>query len=152
MNCARGKEGHRLEIRAENGSSQIAAGYFCIIKTGKLPYNMPNLEGELGVPMTAAATSRSRATKQAPARLEARISNELHTTVKRAAKIQGRTMTDFVIMALQEAARQAIEQSELMRLSAADQQAFASALIDPPKPNAALKRAFVKGRKLLVAP
>ena len=102
--------------------------------------------------MTASATSRARATKQAPARLEARISNDLHAIVKRAAKIQGRTMTDFVIMALQEAARQAIEQSELMRLSVADQQAFASALIDPPKPNAALKRAFAKGRKLLVAP
>ena len=52
--------------------------------------------------MTATATSRTRATKQAPARLEARISNDLHTTVKRAAKMQGRTMTDFVIMALQE--------------------------------------------------
>ena len=101
--------------------------------------------------MSATATTRSRATKQAPARLEARISNDLHTTVKRAARIQGRTMTDFVIMAVQEAARQAIEQSELMRLSVADQQAFASALIDPPKPNAALKRAFAKGRKLLVS-
>jgi len=31
------------------------------------------------------------------ARLEARISTELHAMLKRAAEIQGRTMTDFII-------------------------------------------------------
>lgn len=42
------------------------------------------------------------------ARLEARISFELHATLKRAAELQGRTMTDFVIAAIQEAAQKAI--------------------------------------------
>lgn len=42
------------------------------------------------------------------ARLEARISFELHATLKRTAELQGRTMTDFVIAAVQEAAQKAI--------------------------------------------
>jgi uncharacterized protein (DUF1778 family) len=86
-----------------------------------------------------------------PARLEARISVDLHATLKRAAELQGRTMSDFVIAAVQEAARLAIEQAEVLRLSVADQQAFAQALIAPAKPNAALKRAFARSRKLLAA-
>jgi uncharacterized protein (DUF1778 family) len=36
-------------------------------------------------------------------------------------------------------------------MSIADQKAFANALIAPAKPNAALKRAFTKANKLLVA-
>ncbi|HHT8781652.1 TPA: YlcI/YnfO family protein, partial [Escherichia coli] len=39
------------------------------------------------------------------ARLEARISTELHAMLKRAAEIQGRTMTDFIISAVQDAAQ-----------------------------------------------
>ena len=85
------------------------------------------------------------------ARLEARISHDLHTMLKRAAEIQGRTMTDFVVAAVQDAAQRAIEQAELMRLSLADQECFAQALLSPPPPSPALKRAFVRRRKLLRA-
>ncbi|MFZ9406824.1 MAG: DUF1778 domain-containing protein [Burkholderiaceae bacterium] len=95
------------------------------------------------------APARSRASKPQPARLEARISQELHLIVKRAAELQGRTMTDFVVHALEVAASKAIDQTSRVRLSLADQQAFADALITPPKPNAALKRAFAKADKLL---
>jgi len=85
------------------------------------------------------------------ARLEARISTELHATLKRAAEIQGRTMTDFVVSAVQDAAQRAIEQSGVIRLSLADQECFASVMLSPPKPTAALKRAFARRNKLLVA-
>lgn len=85
------------------------------------------------------------------ARLEARISTELHATLKRAAEIQGRTMTDFVVSAVQDAAQRAIEQSGVVRLSLADQECFAAAMLSPPKPTAALKRAFARRKKLLVA-
>ena len=83
------------------------------------------------------------------ARLEARISADLHAMLKRAAGMQGRTITDFVVSAVQQAAQDAIEQAEVIRLSLADQTAFANALIKPPKPNAALKRAFASHRKLI---
>jgi len=85
------------------------------------------------------------------ARLEARISTDLHSMLKRAAEIQGRTMTDFVVSAVQDAAQQAIAQSEVIRLSLADQECFAKALLSPPKPAPALKRAFARHRKLVGA-
>ena len=78
-------------------------------------------------------------------------SPDLHLIVKRAAEIQGLTMTDFVIHALQIAASQTIERADRVRLSVLDQEAFANALIAPAKPNAALKRAFAKANKLLTA-
>ena len=88
---------------------------------------------------TAAATSR----------LEARISTDLHSLLKRAAELQGRTMTDFVVSAVQDAAQRAIEQAEVIRLSLADQECFAQALLSPPAPAPALKRAFARRSKLL---
>jgi uncharacterized protein (DUF1778 family) len=85
------------------------------------------------------------------ARLEARISTNLHLMLKRAAELQGRTMTDFVVTAVQEAAQRAIEQADVMRLSLADQECFAQALQSPPNPSPALKRAIARRRKLLRA-
>lgn len=83
------------------------------------------------------------------ARLEARISKELHATLKRAAELQNRTMTDFIITAVQEAALHAIEQAEMIRLSLADQENFAQALMSPPKATEALERAFSRHSKLV---
>lgn len=85
------------------------------------------------------------------ARLEARISTDLHAMLKHAADIQGRTMTDFVVAAVQQAAKQAIEQAEVIRLTMADQENFVNALLAPPKPTPALKRAFARRRKLISA-
>lgn len=83
------------------------------------------------------------------ARLEARISADLHALLKRAAELQGRTMTDFVVAAVQDAAQRAIEQAGLVRLSLADQQSFAQALLSPPNPAPSLERAFTRRSKLL---
>lgn len=83
------------------------------------------------------------------ARLEARISTDLHALLKRAAELQGRTMTDFVVSAVQDAAQRAIEQSEVIKLSMADQECFAQALLSPPKPAPALERAYTRRSKLL---
>lgn len=80
--------------------------------------------------------------------IEARISTELHAMLKRAAELQGQTMADFVVTAIQEAAQRAIEQAEVVRLSLADQECLAQALLSPPKPTPALERAFARHRKL----
>lgn len=85
------------------------------------------------------------------ARLEARISIDLHSLLKRAAELQGCTMTDFVAAAVQDAAQRAIEQAEVIRLSLADQECFAQALLSPPQPSPALERAVSRRRKLLRA-
>jgi uncharacterized protein (DUF1778 family) len=83
------------------------------------------------------------------ARLEARISTDLHGLLKRAAELQNRTVTDFVVSAVQDAARRAVDQAEVIRLTLADQERFARALISPPKANAALKRALSRHRKFV---
>ena len=85
----------------------------------------------------------------ATARLEARISPELHSMLKRAAALQGRPLTDFVVSAVQDAAQRAIEQATVIRLSLADQECFAQALLSPPEPTPALKRAFARRSALL---
>ncbi|MHB1052782.1 MAG: type II toxin-antitoxin system TacA family antitoxin [Thiobacillus sp.] len=90
-------------------------------------------------------------TSNATARLEARISTDLHAMLKRASEIQGRTMTDFIVSAVRDAAQQAIEQTEVVRLSLADQECFAKALLSPPAPAPALERAFARRRKLVIA-
>jgi uncharacterized protein (DUF1778 family) len=74
-------------------------------------------------------------------RLEARLPAQVYATLKRAAQLKGRSLTDFVVGAAHDAAQRAIAEENLIRLSAEDQRRFAEALIDPPVPNAALKRA-----------
>jgi uncharacterized protein (DUF1778 family) len=82
------------------------------------------------------------------ARLEARLPNQVMARLKRAAEIQGRSLTDFVVSAADEAACRAIEQTEIIRLSIEDQRQIADAILNPPAPNKALKKAAKRYREL----
>ena len=75
------------------------------------------------------------------ARIEARIAPEELAVVKRAAEIQGRSVSDFVVAAAREAAQRTIEETHLIRLAVEDQERFAELLLEPPKPSPAMKRA-----------
>jgi uncharacterized protein (DUF1778 family) len=88
-------------------------------------------------------------TRQTTARLEARLPNDVHALLKRAAEIEGRTLTDFVVSAAREAACRTIEATEIIRLSVEDQRQIAEALLNPPEPTPALKQAFQRRRELL---
>jgi uncharacterized protein (DUF1778 family) len=83
------------------------------------------------------------------ARIEARISPEGLAVVKRAAELQGRSVSDFVVAAAQDAANRLIAEAQIIRLSVEDQAAFAAAIATPPAPNAALKRAAAAYRRLV---
>jgi uncharacterized protein (DUF1778 family) len=74
-------------------------------------------------------------------RLEARISSELKALLVRAASIQGRSLTDFVVASAAEAAFRIIREAELLELSERDQAAFADALLNPPAASPALMEA-----------
>lgn len=74
-------------------------------------------------------------------RIEARISPDALLVVKRAAELQGRSLSDFVVAAAQEAAQRTIEDATLIRLSVEDQTRFAELLLNPPEPSDTLKRA-----------
>jgi uncharacterized protein (DUF1778 family) len=75
------------------------------------------------------------------ARLEARIAPDALAVVRRAAELQGRSVSDFVVTAVQEAATRTIEETQIIRLSVEDQRMFAEALLNPPAPNDALRHA-----------
>ena len=83
------------------------------------------------------------------ARIEARIAPEALATVKRAAEIQGRSVSDFVVAAAQEAAQRTIEDAQIVRLSMADQERVADLLLGSSEPKAALRRAFEAHRELI---
>ena len=74
-------------------------------------------------------------------RIEARIAPDALLVVKRAAELQGRSVSDFVVAAAQEAAQRTIEEAHLIRLSVEDQARFADLLLSPPEPSDPLKRA-----------
>jgi uncharacterized protein (DUF1778 family) len=58
--------------------------------------------------------------------------------IERAAMLRGLTVTAYVTATMGEDARRTIEQTEIIRLSRADQIAFAEALANPPAPTAKL--------------
>ena len=75
------------------------------------------------------------------ARLEARVSQQQKQLFQRAATLAGRSLTDFVVSSLQEAALRTIQEHELIVLSRKDQETFVRALLSPPVPNRPLRQA-----------
>jgi uncharacterized protein (DUF1778 family) len=85
--------------------------------------------------------------KSRSARLEARISAEQKASLQQAASLQGRTLSEFIVVSAQEAAHRVIQEHAMVRLSRREQVAFVSALLDPPEPNARLRQAAAGYRK-----
>ena len=74
-------------------------------------------------------------------RLEARISRGQKMLFQRAAELQGRTMTEFIVSSLQDAAMRTIEDMQVIRLNAEDSRIFAEALLNPRAPRKGLRAA-----------
>jgi uncharacterized protein (DUF1778 family) len=74
-------------------------------------------------------------------RLEARIEARQKALFKRAADLQGQSLTDFVVTSAQEAAKKAIREHEIMELTSRDQKVLVEALLSPPEPSKKLKQA-----------
>jgi uncharacterized protein (DUF1778 family) len=83
------------------------------------------------------------------ARLEARIAPDALAVVQRAAELQGRSVSDFVVAAAQEAAYRAVEEAQIIRLSIEDQRAIAEAILNPPPLAPALTRAIARHSTLV---
>ena len=65
-------------------------------------------------------------------RLEARVTAAQKALIEHAAALQGRSVTDFVLAAVQDAAARAIEQHQRITLSINDGRSFVEALMAPP--------------------
>jgi uncharacterized protein (DUF1778 family) len=90
----------------------------------------------------------ARSAKMRDQRLEARISRDQKTLFQRAAELQGRTLTDFVIASAHDAAVRIVEDAQIIRLNASDSRAFAEALLKPREPDARLKAAAQRYLKI----
>ena len=77
--------------------------------------------------------------------------HDVHELLKRAAEMQGRTLTDFVVSAAREAAQRTIEETEIIRLSLEGQRQIAEAILNPPEPTPSLKKAAKRYRELFGA-
>ncbi len=85
-------------------------------------------------PAAKSASLRTRAE-----RLETRMTAEQKNLIERAASLQGRTVTDFVLTSVQDAARRAIEEHSQLTLSMRDSEAFVHALLNPEPVNDRLR-------------
>jgi uncharacterized protein (DUF1778 family) len=74
-------------------------------------------------------------------RLEARVSRATKALFEKAAEIQGRSLTDFVVSSAVEAATRTVQENEFMHLTQRDKVAFVEALLNAPIPNARLQKA-----------
>ena len=81
-------------------------------------------------------------------RLEARVSGEQKRLFQKAADLEGRTLTDFMIHAIQEAAHNTLRRHQVLRLSTRDQRTFVNALLKPPAPSRRLRAAAERYKKL----
>lgn len=83
------------------------------------------------------------------ARIEARIPIEIQQMIKQAANLEGRTLTDFMIKALSEAAKQTIEENQMVKLSMADQQRFVEIMRSSNQPTVAMQEAMKLHEKMV---
>lgn len=91
--------------------------------------------------MARSSSHRKAAPRARAERLEARVSPDQKELFQRAADLQGRTLTDFVISSAHEAAVRTIEEMQIVRLCAKDSRVFAEALLNPRAPNEKLRAA-----------
>jgi uncharacterized protein (DUF1778 family) len=80
------------------------------------------------------ARSRASETPARTERLEARVSREQKEFFQKAAELQGRTLTDFIVASVQQAAVRTIEEMATIRLGAEESRAFAEAILRPREP------------------
>jgi uncharacterized protein (DUF1778 family) len=81
-------------------------------------------------------------------RVEVRMTHAQKRDIERAAKLRGTSVTDFILNAVQPAAREAIEESEVLELRNEDRRVFVEALLHPPEPNEAIKAAVVRHKQM----
>lgn len=74
-------------------------------------------------------------------RLDARLTREEKELVETAATLRGTSSSDFVRMAIKEAALNTIRDYELLTLAEHSRKVFVEALLNPPKPNAKARAA-----------
>src|ERR1700739_2306558 len=85
--------------------------------------------------------SKRKVARSKAYRFDARLSEEQKLLIQRAADLEGRTMTDFVLHSAETAAERTIEQRAILILTARETEVFVKAILSPPEPGRVLRRA-----------
>lgn len=107
----------------------------------------------LGMETPPVPQTVSRARKRQPPpktyRFDARLNEQQKYLIQRAADLEGRTMTDFVLQSAEAAAEKTIEKRTMIMLSARDSELFVDAILNPKGPGPVMRKAFREYRKIM---
>jgi len=82
-------------------------------------------------------------------RFDARLNEDQKVLIQRAADIEGRTMTDFVLHSAETAAEKTIQERAIIILTARETEMFVDSILNPPEPGAVLRDAARQYKKRL---
>jgi uncharacterized protein (DUF1778 family) len=86
-------------------------------------------------------SARKTAGQEKAWRFDARLNEEQKTLIQRAADLEGRTMTDFVLHSAEAAAERTIQERAMLVLTARETETFVAAILNPAAPGPVLRRA-----------
>ena len=91
--------------------------------------------------------SSVRAPRARGYRFDARLNEEQKLLIQRAADLEGRTMTDFVLHSAEAAAQRTLQERAMLVLTARETEAFVSTILSAPEPGPVLRRAVRQYRQ-----
>lgn len=83
-------------------------------------------------------------------RFDARLNEDQKILIQRAADLEGRTMTEFVLHSAEAAAQRTIQERAILILTARETETFVSSILNPRNPGRVL-RAAAKHYKIAIA-
>jgi len=92
---------------------------------------------------------RQNAPRTKAHRFDARLSEDQKTLIQKAADLEGRTLTDFVLHSAEAAAERTIQERVMLILSARETETFVDAILNPPEPGRVLRRAIRRYKSTL---
>jgi uncharacterized protein (DUF1778 family) len=116
---------------------------------GHMPYTNIKIIKGATIMLEEESRNTDAAGRRKRNRLEARISDKEKQLLKRAAELQGCSLTEFVVRSAQDAARKTLKEHQMMTLSARDTDAFVKALLKPQAPGKRLKQAAERYKKVM---
>ncbi len=89
----------------------------------------------------------SRAASAKSERVNLRLDAAAKRRLERAASVEGKTVSGFILSSALARAEETIQNHETMALSRRDAETFLDAILTPPKPNAKLRKALDEHRR-----
>jgi uncharacterized protein (DUF1778 family) len=101
--------------------------------------------------MSRALTKSNKRTAQRPKsyRFDARLNEEQKLIIQKAADLEGRSMTDFVLRRAQSAVERTIEARATLVMSARESKAFVKAILQAVEPGPVLRAAARRYKKIV---